>query len=157
MQCPQWVRSRLKQSLTNAKPTEAKSSEDAVTTCYLCLITRSAVARMQRDEHYLTTFFKGFFAASVAATAMLFAVGFVRQAVHPVGITPTNLAAGVLVAFVHLDAIRDCPPLFSLLDGRWWERRLRSAAHPTRSTMPRAAPRQPAAPRTAADLRRGWT
>jgi acetaldehyde dehydrogenase (acetylating) len=60
---------------------------------------------MKCDEHYLTTFFKGFFAASVAATATLFAVGFVRQAVHPVGITPANLAAGVLVAFVHLVAI----------------------------------------------------
>jgi hypothetical protein len=54
------------------------------------------------NEHYLTTFFKGFFAASLAATATLFAVGFVRQAVHPDGITPASLAAGVLVAFVHL-------------------------------------------------------
>lgn len=82
--------------LANVKPTEAKSSGDAVTTCYLW--------SMQCDEHYLTTFFKGFFAASVAATATLFAVGFVRQAVHPVGITPANFAAGVLVAFVHLVA-----------------------------------------------------
>ena len=60
---------------------------------------------MQCDEHYLTTFFKGFFAASSAATVTLFAVGFVRQAIHPVGLTPASLAAGVLVAFVHLAAI----------------------------------------------------
>jgi hypothetical protein len=54
------------------------------------------------NEHYLTTFFKGFFAASFVATATLFAVGFVRQAVHPDGLTPASLAGGVLAAFVHL-------------------------------------------------------
>ncbi|MFK4489833.1 hypothetical protein [Bradyrhizobium sp. USDA 336] len=54
------------------------------------------------NEHSLATFFKGFFAASLAATATLFAVDFVRQAVHSEGITPASLATGVLVAFVHL-------------------------------------------------------
>lgn len=54
------------------------------------------------NEHYLTTFFKGFFAGCFTATATLFAVGFVRQAIHPDGLSPASLAGGVLVAFVHL-------------------------------------------------------
>src|SRR3954447_9914580 len=48
---------------------------------------------------------KGWLAGCFAATATLFVVGFIKQIVHPDGLTPASLAAGVLVASVHLTFI----------------------------------------------------
>jgi hypothetical protein len=45
---------------------------------------------------------KGWLAGCFAATATLFAVGLIKQIFHPDGLAPASLAAGVLVAFVHL-------------------------------------------------------
>jgi hypothetical protein len=45
---------------------------------------------------------KGWLAGCLAATATLFVVGFIKQILHPDGPTPASLAAGVLIAFVHL-------------------------------------------------------
>jgi hypothetical protein len=45
---------------------------------------------------------KGWLAGCFAATATLFVIGFIKQILHPDGLTPASLAAGLLVASVHL-------------------------------------------------------
>jgi hypothetical protein len=54
------------------------------------------------NAQFLTSVLKGWLAGCFAATATLFVVGFIKQILHPDGLTPASLAAGVLVAFVHL-------------------------------------------------------
>jgi hypothetical protein len=45
---------------------------------------------------------RGWLAGCFAATATLFAVGLIKQILHPDGLTPATLAVGVVLAFVHL-------------------------------------------------------
>jgi hypothetical protein len=46
--------------------------------------------------------FTGWLAGCFAAAATLFAVGLIKQILHPDGLTPASLTAGVVVAIVHL-------------------------------------------------------
>jgi hypothetical protein len=54
------------------------------------------------NEQFLTSTLKGWLAGCLTATATLFTVGFIKQTLHPDGLTPASLAAGIFVAFVHL-------------------------------------------------------
>ncbi len=54
------------------------------------------------NAQFLPSRLKGWLAGCFAATATLFVVGFIKQILHPDGLTPASLAAGVLLAFVQL-------------------------------------------------------
>jgi hypothetical protein len=54
------------------------------------------------NAQFCTSAFKGWLAGCFAATATLFVVGFIKQILHPDGLTLASLAAGVLIASVHL-------------------------------------------------------
>jgi hypothetical protein len=54
------------------------------------------------NAQFFRSVLKGWLAGCFAATATLFVVGFIRQILHADGLTPASLAAGVLLAFVHL-------------------------------------------------------
>jgi hypothetical protein len=54
------------------------------------------------NAQFLTSVLKGWLAGCFAATATLFVVSAIKQILHPDGLTAETLAAGVLIAFVHL-------------------------------------------------------
>jgi hypothetical protein len=54
------------------------------------------------NEQLLSSTLKGWLAGCLTATATLFAVGFIKQTLHPDGLAPASLAAGIFVAFAHL-------------------------------------------------------
>jgi hypothetical protein len=54
------------------------------------------------NASFLTSALKGWLASCLAATAALFVFGFIKQINHPNGLTPANLTAGILLAFLDL-------------------------------------------------------
>jgi hypothetical protein len=54
------------------------------------------------NPSFLTSALKGWLASCLAATAALFVFGFIKQINHPNGLTPANLTAGILLAFLDL-------------------------------------------------------